>query len=162
VSASGVNFVSMGKDLFGVSALLTLVLFSAGAIAQDTHPSQNGSTGGTSQNQPAPKNDKAQSSPNSGTVKIHITVTDPHDQPVSNASVYVRYNQPGSFLHHDKLAELNFKTNQEGSVKVPEVPQGKVLIQVIAKDWHTFGKWYDMDKDEETVSIKLEPPAKWY
>jgi len=95
-------------------------------------------------------------------VKIHITVTDPHDQPVSNASVYVRYNEQGSFLHHDKLAELNFKTNQEGAVKVPEVPQGRVLIQVIAKDWHTFGKWYDMDKDEETISIKLEQPTKWY
>jgi hypothetical protein len=162
VNASRAHFVSIGKNLLGVSALLTLVLFSAGAIAQDAHSSESGSTGGTSQNQPAPKNDKAQSSANSATVKIHITVTDPHDQPVSNASVYVRYNEQGSFLHHDKLAELNFKTNQEGSVKVPEVPHGRVLIQVIAKDWHTFGKWYDMDKDEETVSIKLEPPAKWY
>jgi hypothetical protein len=162
VSASLANFVSIGKNVLGVSALFTLVLFSGRAIGQDTQSSQSGSTGGTSQNQPAPKNDKAQSSANSGTVKIHITVTDPHDQPVSNASVYVRYNEQGSFLHHEKLAELNFKTNQEGSVKVPEVPQGRVLIQVIAKDWHTFGKWYDMDKDEETVSIKLEPPAKWY
>ena len=162
MSASRANFVSIGKNLLGVPVLLTLVLFSAGAIAQDTHSSQGGSTGGTSQDQPASNSDKAQSAANSGTVKIHITVTDPHDQPVSNASVYVRYNEQGSFLHHDKLAELNFKTNQEGSVKVPEVPQGKVLIQVIAKDWHTFGKWYDMDKDEETVAIKLEPPTKWY
>ncbi|MGB9068647.1 MAG: carboxypeptidase-like regulatory domain-containing protein [Candidatus Acidiferrales bacterium] len=162
MSASRANFISIGKTRLAVSALGALLWLSAGAIVQDTHPSQNGSTGGTSQNQPASKNDKTQSTANSGTVKIHITVTDPHDQPVSNASVYVRYNEQGSFLHHDKLAELNFKTNQEGSVKVPEVPQGKVLIQVIAKDWHTFGKWYDMDKDEETVSIKLEPPTKWY
>ena len=162
MSASRANFVSIGKTPLAVFALGMLLLWPAGAMAQDTHPSQNGSTGGTSQNPPAPKNDKAQSTANSGTVKIHITVTDPHDQPVSNASVYVRYNEQGGFLHHDKLAELNFKTSQEGTVKVPAVPQGKVLIQVITKDWHTFGKWYDMDKDEETVAIKLEPPTKWY
>ena len=68
----------------------------------------------------------------------------------------------GGFLRQDKLAELNFKTNQDGTVKVPEIPQGKILIQVIAKGWHTYGKWYDINKDEESVPIKLEPPPHWY
>jgi len=89
-------------------------------------------------------------------------VTGSDDKPVPNASVYVRFNEAGGFLHKDKLAEMNFKTNQDGSVKVPDVPQGKVLIQVVAKGWHTYGKWYDVDKDEITVSIKLEPPPHWY
>jgi len=89
-------------------------------------------------------------------------VTDPNDKPVANASVYVRYNESGGLFHHDKLAELSFKTNQEGSLKVPEVPKGKLLIQVIAKGWHTFGKWYDVDKDDQTIAIKLEQPPHWY
>lgn len=93
--------------------------------------------------------------------KIRIVVTG-DDKPVGNASVYVRYNEPGGFLHHDKLAEMNFKTNMDGTVKVPEVPRGKVLIQVIAKGWRTFGKWYDIDTDGQTVEIKLEPPPRWY
>jgi hypothetical protein len=81
---------------------------------------------------------------------------------VGNASVYVRFNQTVGLLHKDKLVEMNFKTNEDGSVKVPEIPQGKVLIQVVAKGWHTYGKWYDIEKPEDTVQIKLDPPPRWY
>jgi hypothetical protein len=97
----------------------------------------------------------------STTTKLRIVVTG-NDKPVSNASVYVRYNEPGGLLHHDKLAEMNFKTNMNGTVKVPEIPRGKILIQVIAKGWHTYGKWYEIEADSETVQIKLEPPPHWY
>lgn len=103
-----------------------------------------------------------QKSSGSATTKLRIVVTAGDDKPVGNASVYVRFSTPGGFLHHDKLAEMNFKTNQDGSVKVPEIPQGKVLIQVIATGWHTYGKWYDVQKDEETIAIKLAPPPHWY
>jgi len=97
----------------------------------------------------------------STTTKLRIVVTG-NEKPVSNASVYVRYNEPGGLLHHDKLAEMNFKTNMDGTVKVPEIPRGKILIQVIAKGWHTYGKWYEIETDTETVQIKLEPPPHWY
>lgn len=94
--------------------------------------------------------------------RLKIQVSDANDKPVGNASVYVRYYTPGGFLHHEKLEELNFKTNQDGSVKVPEIPQGKILIQVIAKGWHTYGKWYEIEQSEESVPIKLDPPPHWY
>jgi hypothetical protein len=96
------------------------------------------------------------------TTRLRIRVTNTEDKPVGNASVYVRFNQPGGFLHKDKLAELSFKTNEDGSVKVPAVPQGKILIQVIAKGLHTYGKWYDIEKDQETIEIKLEAAPRWY
>ena len=73
-------------------------------------------------------------------------------KPVANASVYVRYNVPGDLLRKDKLAELDLKTNGDGSVRVPAVPQGKILIQVIAPGWHTYGKWYDIEGKEEDPS----------
>lgn len=94
--------------------------------------------------------------------KLRIQVTGNNGKPVPNASVYVRYNKTGGFLHKDKLAELDLKTNGEGSVKVPPVPQGSVLIQVIATGWHTYGKWYEINKDEQAIDIKLEPPTRWY
>jgi hypothetical protein len=84
------------------------------------------------------------------------------DRPVGNASVYVRYVVDGGLLHHDKLAELDLKTNQDGSVKVPAIPQGKIMIQVVAAGWHTYGKWYDIDKSEEVIQIKLDAPPHWY
>jgi hypothetical protein len=33
---------------------------------------------------------------------------------------------------------------------------------VIAKGWHTYGKWFDIDKEEDTIPIKLDPPPHWY
>ena len=146
----------------GGTALAVALLWSGTGFAQDTHPSQEGGSAPASQNPSGTPDQKEQKSSDSSTSKIRIQVRDGHDQPVSNASVYVRYYMTGGFLHHEKLAELSFKTNQEGAVKVPEIPHGKVLIQVIATGWHTFGKWYDMDKDEESVTIKLEPPPHWY
>ncbi len=153
------SFMSILKNALGMAAL---ILVTGSAFAQDTHPSQSGSTGGTAPSQSASKDDKKQAASEPATTKIRITVVDPNGKPVDNASVYVRYNEPGGLFHKEKLAELSFKTNQQGALKVPEVPQGKVMIQVIAKGWHTFGQWYDMQKDEETVSIKLEQPVKWY
>jgi hypothetical protein len=94
--------------------------------------------------------------------KLKIRVETDSDKPIANASVYVRFYTMGGLLHHDKLAELNFKTNQDGSVKVPQIPQGKILIQVIAAGWHTYGKWYDVNQEEESIEIKLVPPPHWY
>ncbi len=144
------------------AALAAGLLWAATGLAQDTHSSQEGSTSPAPQSQSSNQDQKEQKSSDSLTTKIRIQVNDPKDHPVSNASVYVRYYESGGFLRHEKLAELSFKTNQEGAVKVPAIPQGKVMIQVIATGWHTFGKWYDMDKEEESVAIKLEQPPHWY
>jgi hypothetical protein len=94
--------------------------------------------------------------------KMRLMITNNQDKPVANASVYVRYNEAGGFMHKDHLAEMNFKTNDDGSVKVPEVPIGRVLIQVVAKGYHTYGKWYDIAKDPDLITIKLDPPPHWY
>jgi hypothetical protein len=95
------------------------------------------------------------------TTRLRIEVTG-NDKPVGNAAVYVRFNQAGGLLHRDKLAELDLKTNQDGSVKVPEIPRGKIQIQVIAEGWHTFGKWYEVETAEQTIQIELKPPPHWY
>jgi hypothetical protein len=94
--------------------------------------------------------------------RLKIEITNPDGKPVGQASVYVRFNQSGGVFHKEKLAELDLKTNDDGTVKVPEIPQGKVMIQVIAKGWRTYGQWYDIEKEEQTVQIKLQPPPHWY
>ena len=115
---------------------------------------------------PAPANESEPSAkdkkPEQPMVRLRIVVTGNTDKPVSNASVYVRYTVPAGLFHKEKLAELDLKTNGDGTVKVPEVPQGKILIQIIAPGWHTYGKWYDIEQDEDTVEIKLDRPHRWY
>lgn len=143
-----------------LAAILATGLLSVGTC----HAQSNDADKPTTQSQsgsadkPSQKDDQA----SSGTTRLKIFVTNPEDKPVGNASVYVRFNQPGGFLHKDKLAELSFKTNEDGTVKVPAVPQGKILIQVIAKGLHTFGKWYDIETDHDTIAIKLEAATRWY
>ena len=145
---------------FLVAPLILPGTLLAQAAAQDQSSTAGQSTAPQSQPAPADKKEKKSSEP--ATVKLRIEVTTPDGKPVGNASVYVRFNETVGLFHKNKLAEMSLKTNQDGSVKVTDVPQGKILIQVIAKGWHTFGKWYDIETDSETVQIKLEAPPHWY
>ena len=106
--------------------------------------------------------DKDTSANNGRTVKLKILVQSPKGTPIANASVYVRHYAGGGLLHGDKLAEMDLKSNQDGSVKVPPIPQGKIQVQVIAQGWHTFGEWFDVEKDEQTITIALKEPPHWY
>jgi hypothetical protein len=155
------------------SGFLAPALFAALLSIAPSSPAQSANQDQSSpKDQPATQSEQAQpdkadkkdkKSSQSATVKLRIEVASAADgKPIGNASVYVRFNESGGFLHREKLTELNFKTNQDGSAKIPEVPQGKILIQVIAKGWHTFGKWYDIETDEQTIQIKLDPPPHWY
>ena len=141
-----------------------MVLCSLAMILLGVGPAlaQTGITDRTASPEKSGTQDKKETkSADATTTKLRTVVTG-NDKPVSNASVYVKYNEPGGLFHREKLAEMNFKTNLDGSVKVPEIPRGKILIQVIAKGWHTYGKWYEVETESETIQIKLEPPPRWY
>ncbi len=81
--------------------------------------------------------------------------------PVENASVYVKFVQART-LRKGKKYELNVKTNRDGIAHVPDSPLGKVLIQIVADGWKSFGHWYEVTESQQTVQIRLERPPKWY
>ena len=54
------------------------------------------------------------------------------------------------------------RTGQEGTVKIPTIPQGQILIQIIAKNYQTFGQTFDIADAEKTIDIKLNPPQSQY
>jgi hypothetical protein len=83
------------------------------------------------------------------------------DTPVENASVYVKYVEEHK-LRKDKKLELNVKTNRDGVAHVPNAPLGRVLIQVIAEGWKTYGRWYDITDTKQVFKIRLQRPPKWY
>jgi hypothetical protein len=110
------------------------------------------------------KNSGAQSKTDSGsnTVRLTIVVTGGDEKkPVENASVYVKFVEERK-LAKDKKIEMNLKTNLSGVCHAPEIPRGKVLIQVIAPGWKTFGEYYDVEQAEQTINIALSRPPKWY
>jgi hypothetical protein len=81
--------------------------------------------------------------------------------PVTEASVYVKFTVVRKRAKDQKL-EFDLKTNQEGVARAPDIPQGKVLIQIVATGWKTFGQYYDVDSDQQTIHIALERPPRWY
>jgi hypothetical protein len=83
------------------------------------------------------------------------------DTPVENASVYLKYVEERK-LKKDKKLELNVKTNREGIAHIPNTPFGRVLIQVVAEGWKSYGRWYDVNEAKQTIKIHLERPPKWY
>jgi hypothetical protein len=83
------------------------------------------------------------------------------DVPVENASVYVKYIEEHKLMK-DKKLELNVKTNREGIAHVPNAPLGRVLIQVVAVGWKTYGQWYDITDAKQTFRLHLLRPPKWY
>jgi hypothetical protein len=105
---------------------------------------------------------KGKSDADSETVRLTIVVTAGADKkPVDSASVYVKYVTERR-LAKDKKIEMNLKSNLSGVCHVPEIPRGKVLIQVVAPGWKTFGNYYELDQAERTINITLVRPPKWY
>jgi hypothetical protein len=154
--------ISRPPGAFHYVALFACVVLLAGVFAPVPARAQADPSPNPAAPPASPPSAKGDTAP-AGSVKLKILVTNPDGNPVANASVYVRYYKDGGgMLHHQDLAELDLKTNQDGSVKVPLVPQGKIQIQVIAKGWHTFGEWYDVEKDEQSVAIQLQEPPHWY
>lgn len=110
------------------------------------------------------KTDSKQTSPQPSPVntRIKITVTGgDNETAVENASVYVKYVEEHK-ITKDKKLELNVKTSREGVAHVPNAPSGRVLIQVIAEGWKTYGRWYDITDPNQEFKIHLERPPKWY
>lgn len=80
---------------------------------------------------------------------------------VENASVYLKYVEERKFAK-DRKYELNVKTNREGVAHIPDPPLGKVLIQIVASGWKTYGKYYELTDQGAVIKIHLDRPPKWY
>ncbi len=98
------------------------------------------------------------------TAKLTIRVLNDSNRPIDRASVIVRFVEGRAYLKFGKKIRETYelRTNQEGEASIPEIPQGKILIQVIAHGYQTFGQTFDVREEERTFEIKLNPPQKQY
>jgi hypothetical protein len=97
--------------------------------------------------------------------RLQIHVTNERGKPVDRASVIVKFvsGRPIKTLGLRK-ARLSWelKSSQEGMAKIPGIPKGKILIQINAKNYQTFGDTFDIDEDERVVDIVLKEPQSQY
>jgi hypothetical protein len=96
--------------------------------------------------------------------RIKVEVRTRGNRPIDRAAVVVDFVEGRSIAKLGKkvMTHWEVRTNQEGVAKVPALPQGKVRIQVIAKGYQTFGQTYEINEEEKTISITLNPPQPQY
>src|SRR3977135_112007 len=93
---------------------------------------------------------------NAQVTKLRIEVRNLEDKPVDRASVLVRFEGRSlAKLGRTRKTTWELKTNQEGVVTIPPIPQGHILVQVIAKGYQTYGEKIDVNEEEKTVAVKL-------
>jgi hypothetical protein len=96
--------------------------------------------------------------------RLTVEVKSQSGKPVDNAGVVVKFVEGRSVFKLGKkiIKSWEMRTNMEGIAKVPALPQGTILIQVIAKGYQTFGKTFDVKEEQKTLEIKLNPPQPQY
>jgi hypothetical protein len=104
----------------------------------------------------------AKQTPTEQTSRVTIEVSGgENESPIENASVYIKYIEERK-VKKNKTVELNVKTNRDGTAHIPEAPMGRVLVQVVADGWKTYGRWYDVSEAKQTIKIHLDRPPRWY
>ena len=84
-------------------------------------------------------------------------------KPIDRASVIVRFRHGLNPVKMKKIiTNWETKTSQQGSVSIPEMPMGEVMIQVIAEHYQTFGDIFQLSMPEQTIAIKLNAPQTQY
>lgn len=96
------------------------------------------------------------------TTRLRIEVKTKAGNPIDRAAIVVKFIEGRSKVKLGKkiVKVWELRTNQEGWAKIPPIPQGKLLVQVIAKGYQTYGQTYDVNEEERTIEIKLNDPQE--
>src|SRR4051812_29098966 len=96
--------------------------------------------------------------------RLTVVVKSQGGKPVDRAGVVVRFIEGHSVVKLGKAIRTTYemRTNEQGQAKMPEIPQGKIRIQVIAKGFQTFGQVFDVTDTEKEIPITLNPPQQQY
>jgi len=98
--------------------------------------------------------------------KLSITVKTQAGSPVDRAEVIVRWKadpkHPRISFNKNVQRQFDMRSDQEGRVEVPAIPQGSIQIQVYAKGYQTYGKILEIYDEEKSVEVTLNPPQQQY
>lgn len=91
---------------------------------------------------------------------LRVEVKSHTGRPIAQASVVVKFMRGRNYVKLGKKVYTSWqtRTNQDGIAKVPPLPQGDILVQVIAKGYQTFGQTFEINEEERTIEVKLNPP----
>jgi len=96
--------------------------------------------------------------------RLQVVVRNLDGKPIEHAAVIIKFVEGTSKLKLGKkiMTTWEARTNQDGVLKVPSMPQGDIRIQVNAKGFQTFGQVFKVDEPDKTIEVKLNPPQQQY
>lgn len=131
---------TFGKmSLIGITVLL---LALSGALAQAPDRSQG------RENNPGRENNNRESKQLYTDLVVEVEVGGADK--VQGAKVLVKSEEAGTRYEGSQT------TNARGSAKLQRIPQGKVRIQVIARDCETFADFYVLTAEQQTIKVSLK------
>jgi hypothetical protein len=91
---------------------------------------------------------------------IRVEVKTYTGRPLDRASVIIKFVQGRNYVKLGKKINTSWqmKTNQDGIAKFPPLPQGNILVQVIATGYQTFGGTFAVNEAEKSIEIKVNAP----
>ena len=89
---------------------------------------------------------------------VTVTVVNPQGEPIPNAGVVLDQlsDLRGKKVKHGLNVEL--KSNRHGKADLGDFVEGRILIQVIASGYETFGKVYLVRTPNYNVTVHLHAP----
>ena len=95
--------------------------------------------------------------------RLQVVVKNLDGKPIEHAAVIIKFVSSTSKIKIGKTTTTwEARTNQDGILKVPSMPQGNIRVQVNAKGFQTFGQVFKVDEADKTIEIKLNPPQQQY
>ena len=104
------------------------------------------------------KKDKKDKDEKIGDIHVIILKSDT-GKPVRNASVVLH---PVNDKGRQSSGGLQLKTDAEGKADYNGIPYGKLRIQVIATGFQTYGQDYEINQQDQEITIKLARPKDQY
>jgi len=93
-------------------------------------------------------------------ITLTVLVTDAQtSKPISQARLTLTFVQPKEGqLGRAHTLSFSAKTDAQGRYRFPYIPPGNVTLMVTDEHHQTFGKQFEVNKDHNTLDVKLKPP----
>jgi carboxypeptidase family protein len=92
---------------------------------------------------------------------VHIMVTDAESgKPIYQARLTLLFQEESSTMKikHSKPISFSAKTDLQGRYRFTDIPKGKVRLMVTAEHHESFGKDFEIEKDNQEILVKMKKP----
>jgi len=99
--------------------------------------------------------------PDSSPTNLIVEVKDSETgEPISQARLTLQFDQPGGRgrLGVPKRLAYSAKTNAQGRYKFTNINKGTIRLLVTADRHQSFGKEYELERDNQVIEVKLKKP----